>query len=221
MSVTTRYEHGREVLYISNPPRPNGWGIAGFVVSLVSIATLGLLSPLALLFSLIGMRRAPRGFAVAGTAISLGLMAPWAGLAYLAHQEHQEHLADRNRAVAMPAIVRAREAIDGYLKEHDRLPGDVEAARLMIDAKVVDAWGEEIYYSSSYDRWSAPEPARYALRSFGPDRRPHTPDDVAVIVDGSELHAPIGASPVDEPGGCDEDRPPSRERLRHPRHGEL
>src|SRR5438105_4112972 len=52
-------------------PRTNGLGIAGFIISLLAIPTLGLLSPVALLLSLIALLRRPRGFAFAGFIIGL------------------------------------------------------------------------------------------------------------------------------------------------------
>ena len=52
------------------PPPSNGMGIAGFVVSLCGlILCAGFLSPIGLVLSLIGLRKAPRGFAVGGTVI--------------------------------------------------------------------------------------------------------------------------------------------------------
>ncbi|MGH7131311.1 MAG: hypothetical protein ACREJO_05135 [Phycisphaerales bacterium] len=60
---------------IQQPPRSNGFGITGFILSLVAL--LGgvcfgtLLSPLSLLLSIIGLRREPRGLAIAGTILSI------------------------------------------------------------------------------------------------------------------------------------------------------
>src|SRR4051794_22552278 len=52
-------------------PRTNGLGIAAFIISLLAIPTLGLLSPIALLLSMIALLRRPRGFAFAGFVLGL------------------------------------------------------------------------------------------------------------------------------------------------------
>ncbi len=57
--------------YPAPPRRSNGLGVAGFVVSLVGVFTLGLLCPVGLLLSLMALLRSPRGFAFAGVVIGL------------------------------------------------------------------------------------------------------------------------------------------------------
>lgn len=49
--------------------RSNGFGTAGFVLSLVAIATCGILSPIGLILSIIGLFKQPRGMAAAGTVL--------------------------------------------------------------------------------------------------------------------------------------------------------
>ncbi|MCB1280968.1 MAG: hypothetical protein KDB18_05550 [Salinibacterium sp.] len=51
------------------PPPSNGVGTTGFALSLAGFPTLGLLSPLAVLVSIIGLFRAPRGRASAGVLL--------------------------------------------------------------------------------------------------------------------------------------------------------
>ena len=57
---------------VQQSPPSNGVGMAGFICSLLSIVTCGLLFPIGLLLSLIGLCFKPRGFALAGVFISLG-----------------------------------------------------------------------------------------------------------------------------------------------------
>ncbi len=64
-------------LYVVQPSRTNGLGIAGFIVSLVGIISCGVLSPIGLLLSFIAIFRAPRGFALAGLIIGF-LGSVWA-----------------------------------------------------------------------------------------------------------------------------------------------
>ncbi len=47
----------------------NGFGLAGFIISLVSVLTMFLLAPVGLILSIIGLRKAPRGLAIAGVII--------------------------------------------------------------------------------------------------------------------------------------------------------
>lgn len=53
----------------------NTIGTAGFITSIVGLLTCGCLSPLGLLFSLLGLLSRPRGFAFAGTI--LGVIGSW------------------------------------------------------------------------------------------------------------------------------------------------
>jgi hypothetical protein len=55
----------------------NGMGLAGFILSLVGLFSAGCLSPIALVFSLIGLAKEPRGFAIAGLVISLVSLLGW------------------------------------------------------------------------------------------------------------------------------------------------
>lgn len=57
---------------VVNQAQGNGLGIAGFVVSLLGFFTCGLLCPIGLILSFIGLFKAPRGFAVAGTLLGFG-----------------------------------------------------------------------------------------------------------------------------------------------------
>jgi len=50
----------------------NGLGLAGFITSIISVLfTCGLLSPISFLLSIIGLFKRPRGFAIAGSIISV------------------------------------------------------------------------------------------------------------------------------------------------------
>ena len=63
----------------------NGLGVAGFVVSLISLFCCGLTSPVGLFLSLVALARPPRGFAFAGVILG-GLGSAWlliGGLAML------------------------------------------------------------------------------------------------------------------------------------------
>lgn len=65
------------VIAAGRPPRRNAssrgntMGLVGFILSIVSLVFFfGIASPIALVFSLLGLKREPRGIAIAGTVIS-------------------------------------------------------------------------------------------------------------------------------------------------------
>jgi len=55
---------------VKHPP-PNNLGLAGFITSILGLVTCGVLAPVGLLLSLIGLFKQPRGFAIAGTIIGI------------------------------------------------------------------------------------------------------------------------------------------------------
>lgn len=62
----------QQPVVVVQQPQSNTIGMAGFIMSLLSLLTCGILFPLGLIFSFIGCFYKPRGFALAGLAISLG-----------------------------------------------------------------------------------------------------------------------------------------------------
>ena len=51
------------------PTESNGWGTAGFVVSIAGLFLCGIPSIIGLFLSLIGLGKNPKGFAIAGVVI--------------------------------------------------------------------------------------------------------------------------------------------------------
>src|SRR5688572_12689736 len=93
MTQIPPYPHQAGAQYAMQPdPAPsNGMGMAGFIVSLIGLLTCGLLAPIGLLLSLLGLLKRPRGFALAGLIISVigtvllvavgwGMVKGWMGL---------------------------------------------------------------------------------------------------------------------------------------------
>jgi hypothetical protein len=56
---------------VVHPQPSNNLGLAGFITSLLGILSCGVLAPIGLLLSLIGLTKQPRGFAIAGSIIGL------------------------------------------------------------------------------------------------------------------------------------------------------
>ena len=62
----------QNITQIIIPPQPsNGLGVAGFIIALIGLVSCGFLAPLGLILSAVGLRKEPRGLAIAGTVISL------------------------------------------------------------------------------------------------------------------------------------------------------
>jgi hypothetical protein len=70
----------------SSSPDKNGFGTAGFIVSLVSIVGLGLLSILGMGLSIVGLMKKPRGLATGGLIISVLTGVAWGGAYYGVYQ---------------------------------------------------------------------------------------------------------------------------------------
>jgi len=141
------------------PPRPsgNGMGIAGFVISLVGLLTCGILCPLGLIFSLIGLGKQPKGLAIAGTVIgALGSL-----------------LLVGILTVGMPMIktvirfAEATHAIETYHEEHGEYPDEEEVQSLLTEP---DGWGTPFRYRRT--------PDGYEITSAGMDRKFDTSDDI-------------------------------------------
>lgn len=155
--------------------RPNTLGLAGFIVSLSGfVLTAGILCPLGLIFSLIALRRPPRGFAIAGavlglvgscggclvTLIFLPLLAA-AGVAAFALAlggglpaiETLEHLTQIDQAITR------------HVEANGTLPTSLGVLGLPAES-LVDGWGTPIQYQSSSQGASL----CWTLQSAGPDR---------------------------------------------------
>ena len=70
----------------TSSPEKNGFGTAGFIVSLVSIVGLGILSILGLGLSVMGLMKKPRGLAAGGLIISVLTGIAWGGAYYGIYQ---------------------------------------------------------------------------------------------------------------------------------------
>ena len=157
--------------------RSNGWGIAGFIVSLLSLLfTLGLLCPLGLLISLIGMLRAPRGLAFAGVLLgALGTL-PWAALAVGVYSEarHQEQIA-RHQVEKQQTVTTFEEVlakVHAYRADEGHLPDQLEGNRIAV--RFEDGWEQSIRYEIRGDK--------ILLRSAGPDGEFETGDDMQRVI---------------------------------------
>ncbi len=168
-----------------NPPfqtpparaQTNGWGVAGFVVSLVGFlgSCLGgaILCPLGLIFSIIGVRREPRGLAIAGIVLG-ALGSVWAVVAMLIFGT----LTAGCLGLAMsqvPNIIAINEASQGvqkYYKEKGQLPASLdEVAAAVPGTPTKGKDGTAIVYTVD-------DAHSFTLRLPGPDGAMNTKDDI-------------------------------------------
>ncbi|MEZ6095517.1 MAG: DUF4190 domain-containing protein [Pirellulaceae bacterium] len=183
------FEHRRppQPIYIGfdAPPRrrPHNWtGFWGFLLGILGVFTAGLLSPLALLVSLVGMRKRPRGFATTGMILGLGGTLFLGGLAFAVHQAHEHRISRQIEQANMVKIEEtqtvfqdAENEFADFANDNDGyLPDAITANMLAI--KYEDAWGESLRFEESGTHGF--------LRSAGADSEFDTRDDVVIEIGG-------------------------------------
>jgi hypothetical protein len=163
--------------YISSgmpPEKPsNGLGVAGFVVSLVGlIFTCGVLCPIGLILSLFGLRKEPKGLAIAGAVIGgLGtvfLVLVGAGFAatYLGFKKIAEKSGgDVPTTLTMTMAVAT---INQHRADKGGLPDEENGNALIAPFK--DSAGRALRYER--------RDAGFVVRGVGKDGKFDTPDDV-------------------------------------------
>jgi hypothetical protein len=174
-------------------PRPtNGLGIAGFVISLVGLlgGCLGavVLCPLGLILSAIGMRREPRGLAIAGLILGI-IGSAWLGVAALFFGG----LTIGALSVARDAMVAVRieKNISDFNTSQNRLPKDLqELAAKYPDTPTTTKSGAPIGYTVKTAN-------SYTLTLPGKDGQLGTADDVNIesTVGSAATAAPATKSP--------------------------
>ncbi|MEX0793438.1 MAG: hypothetical protein WD045_09905 [Pirellulaceae bacterium] len=152
----------------------NRLGLAGFVISLVGLVfTLGILSPLGLLLSFLGLFSRNRGFAIAGVVLgSIGTAIFALGLATIAWAASTVH----HFSVEVPQIQATHVVLEEAfitVEEHRRakgeLPEGIEGNKLVLPH--IDAWGNAVRYETE-------DNAHFAVRSAGADGKFDTTDDM-------------------------------------------
>ncbi|HTN77139.1 MAG TPA: DUF4190 domain-containing protein [Pirellulaceae bacterium] len=193
------YADSRTPAQGSAPQPTNGMGLVGFVTSILGLFTCGLLNVISLPLSLIGLLWKPRGFAIAGTIISLfgtGLLAlvGFSMILVLTGFKKTETPQDQTANTSL-RIQEASDIINQFQKEHNALPDAIEGRKLIIEKK--DAWGETLDYDLDEPNNS------FVIRSAGPDKQFDTPDDVtskSKQFDTSEVKIDFGGEGMSEDG---------------------
>jgi hypothetical protein len=161
-------------------PQENFLGITGFVVSILGLVfTCGILSPIGLLISLAGLFSRPRGYAIAGVVtgllgslwIVMIVAAFWvtAAVGVAAAPAVGEAIKQFGEtATNVNKIVEAKEKVEAFRAEHERLPDGIEGNRIVAEFK--DSEGNPLRYELSEDE--------YVIRSAGADGKFETHDDI-------------------------------------------
>ncbi len=182
------------------PPRRkfNWWGFNGMWLSFVSLLTVGFMSPIPLLISLVGLRRPGRKMAAVGTLTSLAgigmaVAFVFSGIAMHNQHSHQRRQAKMDRVIQKQVmktkslLATATDELSEYRDYNDgEFPEAIDANVLVI--KHVDPWGESLRFDE--------EIGHAVIRSAGPDRNFDTRDDVTIKLKGkTERQALL---PIDE-----------------------
>ncbi len=168
------------------PPQENGFGLAGFIVSIAAIVLCGIPSMIGVVLSLIGLRKRPKGFAVAGLIIGIvGLLELLlAGfLTYSAYQVGKSASSFVQNLTVMIELQREAGIVGGKWTELDRIPTQAEGDELLKGKR--DLAGNPFVYETDGDSFS--------IRTAGPDGTLQTEDDnvVGPFLDPNAIPKPI------------------------------
>ena len=155
------------------PPKENGFGLAGFIVSIAGLVLCGVPSIFGVVLSMIGLGKEPKGLAIAGLIIGLIGLVEVAVVGFLAFSAYQFA---QNAGTFFQEI-----AIESQLNEHataigdqwessSQIPTQSEGDELLKGQR--DMIGNQIIYET--------DGTSFTLRSAGADGTLETDDDVTV-----------------------------------------
>lgn len=179
----------------------NRIGFTGFLLSIGGLLTLGLLSPFALLLSSIGLAKRPRGFAAAGTALSVigvGLLTAIGVSGYFLATFAGPALAEfavESVAMYVGPLVRAADAIDGKLQKTGNLPNPDEGNKLIAEFRSFS--GRALEYTT--------DGKAYSITVFDEGNRGNVRDGIRLEVQGPQRRI-ITAGPDGRFGTPDDNR---------------
>jgi hypothetical protein len=168
----------------------NWWGFNGLFLFLISF---GVLSPLSLLISLIGLRQRPRKLAIAGTLLSLigvSIMSLAIGLEVSDAVGRKKHAFHRHQALINQGKVEQTKTllalangdfVDYRAENEGLLPDAIDGNVLVI--KYNDPWEQSLRYEINGDT--------ALLRSAGPDSEFDTVDDITLGLEGQVDDRPL------------------------------
>ncbi len=165
------FEFQPEEKKIPLEPQPtNGMGVAGFVTSIAGIATCGLLAIFGVILSGIGLRKEPKGFAIAGLVIGLiGLLELVAavGVFILVIRTVDSVKTIAGQAMAHVEMFQLAVEIGQKWESTKQLPTQTEGDLLV--KKQTNISNTPIHYET--------DGTTFSLRNDGLDGQANTPDD--------------------------------------------
>ncbi len=163
-------------------PQPvNALGLAGFICSLVGIPSVGLLSVVGLILSLVALRQEPRGFAIAGVILGALGLCGWVvalfvfGAAILAALGLVAALAitEPERTELSVESIALHAAIESHRGRTGSLPESLDSLNLA-EALRRDPWGNLYRYEV------VPGERGFRIMTGGHDGLPDTEDDLDI-----------------------------------------
>lgn len=158
---------------VYEPAPTNNMGVAGFICSLVGIATCGVLSIVGVILSAIGLKKEPKGLAIAGLIIGLiGLVELVVAIMLffaVANTVSTISNAAQQAITRQQAQIEAGKIADQW-ESNEALPEDEEGNKLIANSR--DVWGKPFVYETDGQSFS--------IRSDGPDGIQNTEDDISV-----------------------------------------
>ena len=170
--------------------RPNGLGVAGFVVSLLGLLSCGLIAPIGLILSALAMRRLPRGLAIAGLVLGiLGTLELAVVATGVGFTIHTASVFTKLYVTTFSTMQTSHDRIQRYCDTHgDIMPPDADGNVLISGDR--DAWGRGLRYHKI-------GPRDFEIRSAGPDGMFDNLDDQRMEYGGMASSLP---SALTEPG---------------------
>jgi hypothetical protein len=195
----------------------NGWGIAGFIVSLVGfVLSCGCLSPIGLVLSIIGLFREPRGFAIAG--LILGILGSfWLILAVFLIPAIAIAIVGAALAAAGMAGLAAvfemgidgaqiYQAVERYRADTGQFPAQIEDLQIADEAVLTDPWDMPYRIELVLDADTGQEAPW--LVSAGPDAVFGTDDDIQFMdLTTGDVREEVIEEVVQQHGGGDAEQP--------------
>ncbi len=180
MQHTPYHLRDQDVLYIGPHQQPscrrcqsNGWGVAGFITSMVTLFfTLGLLSPIGLIISFVGLFKRPRGLAFVGFLLGLAGTLFWTGIGYAIFAGENNRVENyhekQQSAVTLSHIDQTLREIRAFHADTGKIPDGIEGNKIAVQKK--DAWDNCL----RYDIFAA----HVSVSSAGSDGEFGTADDI-------------------------------------------
>jgi len=155
------------------PKKDNAAGLSGFIISLVGVFLCGIPSIIGVVVSAIGLRKEPRGLAIAGLALGLVGLVEFAGAGFMAYRTIQtvnQTFGKLRDVVGTELLNDAAVEVGHQWERLERIPTQEEGQEVVSGKR--DFTGNSIVYET--------DGVSFSLRSAGADGMLETEDDLVV-----------------------------------------